>query len=100
MLPESEPLFAGFSRWIVAEIIQSRKSCLPEYMIESIFAGEDVVCSLDIRNLILIVSLAKGMTIQTQNREGNINDMSNSQSMGLSDILPNGYKSFCCRPCT
>ena len=30
---EPKLLFAGFSRWIVAEIIQSRKSCLPEYMI-------------------------------------------------------------------
>ena len=26
--------------------------------------------------------------------------MSNSQSMGLSDILPNGFKSFCWRPYT
>ena len=57
-----------------------------------------MVCLLDIRNLILIVSLAKGMTIQTQNREGNINNMSNSQSMGLSDILPKGFKSFGSRP--
>ena len=31
-----------------------------------IFAGEDVVYSLDIRNLILIVSLAMDMTKQTQ----------------------------------
>ena len=26
--------------------------------------------------------------------------MSNCPSMGLSDILPNGFKSFCWRPCT
>lgn len=56
-----------------------------------------MLCSLDIRNLTLIVSLAMDMMNQTQNREYNINNMSNNQSMGLSDILPNGFKSFGCR---
>lgn len=57
-----------------------------------------MVCSLDIRNLILIVSLAMDMTNQDQNRGYKINNMSNSQSMGLSDILPKGFKSFGSRP--
>lgn len=34
------------------------------------------------------------MTNQTQNREDNMNDISNCPSMELSNILPNGYKSF------
>ena len=57
-----------------------------------------MVCALDISNLILIASLAMDMMDQLKNREDNINDMSNCPSMGLSDILPNGFKSFSCRP--
>jgi hypothetical protein len=29
-MPDIVSVFAGFSRWIVAEIIQSKKFCLPD----------------------------------------------------------------------
>ena len=53
-----------------------------------------MVCSLDIHNMILIASLAMDMMNRLKNRGDKINSISNRQSMGLSDILPNGSGVF------
>ena len=45
-------------------LVRVHDRSLPKY--EPIFVSEYVVCSLDICNLILIESLAMGMTNQTQ----------------------------------
>ena len=61
---------------------------------EPIFVREYMVCSLDIHNMILIASLAMDMMNRLKNRGDKINSISNRQSMGLSDILPNGSGVF------
>ena len=55
---------------------------------------EDVVCALDISNLILIASLAMDMMNRLKNRGNKVNIISNRQDLELYNVQPNGAKVF------